>query len=102
MAKLTRERLDKYRELKAEKREMDRRSRTIDAELKQVEADALEVLSESGKSSLVRCGHRLTLLAGRVYVNWREEYIRAEGADAAEAIIAATEPPQRVEIDLAG
>ena len=88
--KIARQELDEYARLEAERKELDRRSRTIGTRCKQLEAD--------GKQAANRFGYQLALVDGRASVAWKDAFIREVGQEKANELQEAAEPSVKVTI----
>jgi hypothetical protein len=84
--KITRDQLDEYARLTAERKELDKRSRTLSDHCKQIEKQAQEELEAAGKLSCKRFGYQLALISGRVSVPWKDHFIREVGTERANAL----------------
>lgn len=86
MARMTKARLDRWAELKAEAAEISRRARALEAEAKAIEADAKADLEGSGKDSINRGGYRLEWVDRSMSISWKNELVARCGADVADEI----------------
>lgn len=98
MARITKERLDRRRKLVAEKLDLDRRSRALETEIKQIDSDAAADLKATGKDSVRRGGYLLTWKDGRPSIQWKSEFVRIAGAEAANRITADAPRPKKLDI----
>lgn len=96
--KLTREELDEYARLNAERKELEKQARTISVRCKQIEAAALEQMQASGKQACKRFGFHIALVPGRVTVAWKDAFVRECGSDRAAELQAAAEPTEKITI----
>ena len=96
--KIAREELDEYARLEAERKELDRRSRTIGTRCKQIEATVREQLEADGKQAAKRFGYQLALVDGRASVAWKDAFIREVGQEKANELQEAAEPSVKVTI----
>jgi hypothetical protein len=96
--KITREELDEHARLEAERKELDRKSRTLAARCKQIEAAVKEQLDADGKQSAKRFGYYLTIEEGRGSVSWKEAFIKEVGQEKASELQEAVETTYKVKI----
>jgi hypothetical protein len=96
--KILREELDEYARLEAERKVLDRQSRTIASRCKQIEAAVKEQLEADGKQSAKRFGYLLALVDGRASVAWKDAFIREVGQEKANELQEAAEPSVKVTI----
>ena len=86
MSKITRDELDEYARINAERKDLDRKSKNLETREKQIVAKAMAELKAAGKSHVVRYGYALSLEKGRASVSWKDAYVDACGAEAATVL----------------
>lgn len=100
--KPTKAELDRWAELEAQRLDLARKAKNISAEQEEIEKKCLAYAqSESGKArpAVVSCsGYQLELIAKRASVQWKNEYIRVAGSDAAAELTAAAETKDAIKI----
>lgn len=91
---ITREQLERYAELNAKRKKLNREVATIEKEEKAI---AAEIKAEAHKKggSFTRFGFRCILTPRSGQPKWQDEFISRLGSDAAAKIKAAT-PPQHL------
>ena len=80
---ITREELEEYQILQAERKALDRKSKTIEAREKSILEKVHAEVMASGKHQIIRFGFGLVLEPGRASVPWKEAFIKACGTTAA-------------------
>lgn len=96
--KISRDALDEYARLNAERKVLDKQSRTLAARCKQIEKAVHEQLEAAGKSACKRFGYQLALIEGRPSIAWKDAFIRECGAEKADELQKAAEVPIKVTI----
>lgn len=96
--KITRDELDEYARLNAERKDLEKQARTISVRCKQIEAAVLEQLQAAGKQQCKRFGYQLAIIAGRATVAWKDAFVRECGAERAAELQAAAEATSKVSI----
>lgn len=95
---ITREELEEYQLINAERKALDRKAKALEEREKKIIAKALAELIASGRNQIVRFGFGLILEAGRANVAWKEAFIEARGpAEAAKLQEAAAEEAKKQE-----
>lgn len=86
--RITKTSLDRWRQLQADKKELERKARALDVEAKAIEASAKADLESSGKDHINRGGYRIAWVEGRASIAWKNEFVDKLGAEAAAEIAA--------------
>ena len=89
---ITRDRLEAFKKNEAKRKELSRQSRTIDQEQAQIKSDVLAALQHDDKTSATRFGFALSIVEGVASVRWKDAFIRENGSEAANRLIAAAAP----------
>lgn len=95
---IKKEELEEFLKLEAERKELEQKARSIAKRTKALHDHFKVHLEAKGKSSLVRCGFRLTLVEGTPRVAWKEEFIKLEGPLKADELMQAAERPMKVNV----
>ncbi|QDV26739.1 hypothetical protein [Aureliella helgolandensis] len=90
MAKPKKEQLARYAELRTRKSKLESDARALESEIDLL-ADLITThLEDIGKNDAKIHGFRVTLSEGLAYPKWKNHYILAQGAEAAQEVIANT------------
>lgn len=96
----TKKELDEWRELEEKRLKLQREIKGVEALQEKVEKKALAYAQANADSTrVVVCSrYRLELVLKRANVRWKDEYVRVQGLDAAEKIIAEQDTYETVKI----
>lgn len=83
---MTRDELSEWSRLEAERRDLARQLATLRNRQNELESKFESALRKSGKTVLRRHGFTLAIVPGRANVSWSAEFVKACGAEAAQAI----------------
>ena len=92
------ETLRAWHERDQRRKDLERQARQLKVENDQVAGEIKAALEEEDKSEVRRGDFRARLVPGRPTVPWKEEFIRALGADAAAEVLAAAPVPLQLTI----
>jgi len=90
--------------------DLEERRKTLEREARQLGKQSGEIAdrllayarAHGGKGqSIVRSGYVLAVVIGRGSVPWKQEFVRVAGLDAAEALIAAAPPVEKLSVEAA-
>jgi hypothetical protein len=101
MAKVTKTEIEEYLELEQERKELERKARTIARRTSALAAHFTEEVEASGKTAITRSGYRLSLVDGRAYVSWKDEFVRECGALKADEILQAAPVKKKLDVQKA-
>lgn len=96
--KISRDELDEYARLNAERKELEKQARTISVRCKQIESAALDQMQADGKQACKRFGYQLSIVPGRATVAWKDAFVRECGSERASELQAAAEPTEKISI----
>ena len=101
MPRPTKAQLVRFLEIQAEQKRLRREATDLNAELEPIAKQLEEFVREKGgkQRSLVSCGHRIALKLTRGTVPWKKEFIRAQGQDAAEALVKAAPTKESLTVE---
>lgn len=95
---VTVEELAEFHRLDADRKEFDRKSRSIEARLKPLREKFLAYLTAEQKLHVRRGGYEVQVTDGPPYVAWLEQFVRVAGQEAADRVKAATPPSKRISV----
>jgi hypothetical protein len=99
---ITEEMLRGYWERDEERKALERKARQIEAGLKAAAEHIEAALKAEERVEVVRGEFRAGFVAGAAYVAWKNEFIKALGADKAGAIQQAAAPSRRLTVTRIG
>lgn len=96
--RITKTSLDRWRQLKNDQKELDRKSRALEVEAKAIEASAKADLTASGKDHINRGGYRIAWVEGRASIAWKNVIVKELGAEAVAKIASAAPVKKSMQI----
>ncbi len=97
-AKISSDQLSAYYSHNETRKEFDRKGRTIKRALEAIETELRAALEAAGQVRATRGGYTVAIEAAGPLVKWKDEMIKAVGADAVAAIEAAADKRSRLTV----
>jgi hypothetical protein len=97
---IKREHVEQYESLTREAKELERKARALKKQLDPLKQNLMAHAMASPKQTIVRFGHRISVVAGRVNPSWKDWIVKLCGAMKVAEIQEKTEPSKVLEVEL--